>query len=106
MKKIDELAKNAFINKKKFKLKNTKVEIIRDLPHLYLHDNLIAKMDEYGDLLINHCGWETVTTKSRLNALPDVNIKLSKGKFYLNKMEHMEEEWININRLYERQNSR
>lgn len=98
MRKIDEQARDAFINKKRFKLRNTKVNIIDGEPHLYLHDNLIAKL-ENNELLINHCGWETLTTKSRLNALPGVHIKMIKGKFRLNEMGYMTKEWININRL-------
>lgn len=98
MRKIDEQARDAFVQRKRFKLRNTKVDIIDGEPHLYLHGNLIAKM-ENNELLINHCGWETVTTKSRLNSLPGVRINLVKGDFMLHKMGHMEERWINIDRL-------
>ena len=99
MRKIDEQAKNAFMNRERFKSSNTEVVVIDDLPHLYLHNNLIAKVDNNNDLLINHCGWETRTTRSRLNSLPGVHIKLVKGDFILHKMGHMEKGWININRL-------
>lgn len=98
MRKIDELARDAFVERKRFKLRNTKVDIINGDPHLYLHDNLIAKLED-DDLLINHCGWETRTTSSRLNSLPGVQIKIFKGRFKLNKMGYMDEGWININRL-------
>lgn len=99
MRKIDEQAKNAFMNRKRFKSSNTEVVVIDDLPHLYLHNNMIAKVDNNNDLLINHCGWETRTTRSRLNSLPDVNIKIVKGDFMLNKMGHMKKGWINVNKL-------
>jgi hypothetical protein len=102
MRKIDEQAKNAFMNRKKFKSSNTEVVVIDDLPHLYLHNNLIAKVDNNNDLLINHCGWETRTTSSRLNSLPGVKISVVKGDFIITKMGHMErmpKGWINVNKL-------
>jgi len=98
MRQIDEQTRDAFIAKKRFKLKNTKIDIIDGEPHLYLHGYLIAKIED-GNLLINHCGWETRTTSSRLNSLPGVQIKMIKGKFRLNEMGYMNNEWININRL-------
>ena len=36
---------------------------------VYLHDNHIATYTNDGQLSINHQGWKTNTTKSRLNAL-------------------------------------
>lgn len=99
MRKIDELAKNAFIHRKPFKLQNTKVEILNGKPHMYLHDNLIAKLNYNDELLINHCGWETVTTKSRLNALPGVNIRMTKGRFVLNEKGYMNSGWTIVNKL-------
>jgi len=106
MRIIDEQTKNAFINKKRFKSSNTKVEILNGDPHLYLHGHLIAKI-ENNNLLINHCGWKTRTTRSRLNSLPGVKINLVKGDFILTKMGHMErmpKGWIYIID-YERQNN-
>lgn len=100
MRKIDEKTRDAFINRKRFKSSNTKVEILNGDSHLYLHEHLIAKM-ENNDLLINHCGWKTVTTKARLNSLPNVHIRLSKGSFILNEMGCMKNEWINV-KDYER----
>lgn len=102
MRIIDTQARDAFINRKRFRSSNTKVVVINDLPHLYLHNNLIAKVDNNNDLLINHCGWETRTTRSRLNSLPGVKISLVKGDFIITKMGHMErmpEGWINVNKL-------
>ena len=37
--------------------------------YVYLHDNLIAKLYKDGTLFISDAGWQTVTTKSRLNAI-------------------------------------
>ena len=96
MRQIDVLAKTAFYEGRKFKLSNTEVEIFDGKPHMYLYGNCIAKIDENGDLLINHCGWETNTTKSRLNALSDVNISSRKGDFILNGIFIMPKGWINV----------
>lgn len=98
MRKIDEQARDAFMNRKRFKSPNTEVKIVDGDSHLYLFGHLIAKL-ENDDLLINHCGWETKTTKSRLNSLPGVKIKIVKGDFMLHKMGYMEKGWINVNRL-------
>ena len=96
MRQIDVNARRAFLNNTKFKLSNTEVRLIDGRPHMYLHGNCIAKRDENGDLLINHCGWETPTTRSRLNALPDVKISSYKGSFVLNDIYIMPSEWINV----------
>ena len=36
---------------------------------VFLHDNPIAFLNQYGKLFITDAGWQTVTTKSRLNAI-------------------------------------
>lgn len=96
MRKVDVLMATAFCEHRTLKMNNSRVEIVDGKPHMYLHDNCIAKEDENGDLLINHCGWETNTTRSRLNALPDVNISSYKGTFILNDVHVMPEGWINV----------
>jgi hypothetical protein len=99
MRKIEQDAKRAFMDNKEFKSSNTKVRVIEGKPHLYLHDNLIAKRDENNELLIRHCGWETTTTMSRLNSLPGVRIRSYKGSFILNELGYMKDEWYNIDKL-------
>ena len=37
-----------------------------------LHGNIIAQISNFGDIKLSSCGWQTVTTKSRLNAILDV----------------------------------
>lgn len=96
MRKIDRKAAMAFVNNETLNMNNTKVKIVDNKPHLYLHGNCIAKKDENGDLLINHYGWETNTTRSRLNALPGVNIRSLKGNFVLNNIHVMQNGWINV----------
>ena len=65
----------AIIDRSHFSKANTKVQVhvpmgvdSRAEMRVYLHDNHIATYANEG-LYINHQGWKTVTTKSRLNAL-------------------------------------
>ena len=76
---ISELAADAFYSGRKFKQKNTRVENYE----LYLHGNLIARLNG-GQLQINLCGWNTQTTRERLNALQGVNLTQKNFAPYLN----------------------
>ena len=67
MRKIEQQMNKAILNRKDFKKDNTEVITISDCSFVYLHGNHIATV---GDRLqICDAGWQTVTTKSRLNAL-------------------------------------
>ena len=67
MRKIERQMNEAILNQKDFKKDNTEVITISDCSFVYLHGNHIATV---GDTLdICDAGWQTVTTKSRLNAL-------------------------------------
>ena len=67
MRKIEQQMNEAILNRKDFKKDNTEVITISDCSFVYLHGNHIATV---GDTLdICDAGWQTVTTKSRLNAL-------------------------------------
>lgn len=69
MRKITEEATRAFHNGYDFKKDNTEVVKNEDGIRFYLHGNCIAKK-VYGDgLYLSHCGWETNTTKERLNGI-------------------------------------
>ena len=49
-----------------------------------LHGNLIATIFNNGDMKLSSCGWQTVTTKSRLNAILDVffhNVRIVQKQF-------------------------
>ena len=58
---------------------------------MYLHGNKIAWFDINGQLWISHCGYQTNTTKERLNGLPGVNICQRNYQWYLNG-----EEWNSL----------
>ena len=67
MRKIEQQMNKAILNREDFKKDNTEVITMSDCSFVYLHGNHIATV---GDTLdICDAGWQTVTTKSRLNAL-------------------------------------
>lgn len=87
MKKVSESAAQAFINgEHKTLSSNTKVRVSRDgYVRLYLFGNLIATRNKEDNMtIITSCGWRTVTTKDRLNALPSVSITGGKNGWFLN----------------------
>tara|TARA_B100002019_G_scaffold185723_1_gene160404 strand:- start:87 stop:413 length:327 start_codon:yes stop_codon:yes gene_type:complete len=74
MRKISKEASEAFWGDRNFKKSNTEVAVFETDVFFYLHGHLIARRSRvFGDTLgINHCGWPTVTTKERLNAILNV----------------------------------
>jgi hypothetical protein len=62
---------------------------------LYLFDNLIAEHRAEG-LYITNAGWFSKTTKDRLNGLRGVDIRVSKGKWFLNGNE-WDGTWTKVN---------
>lgn len=51
---------------------------------LYLHDNPIACHEPDGTISITTAGWNTPTTRERLNGLPGVRVYVRRGQLYLN----------------------
>lgn len=86
MKVITQKSVQAFLNAKPFKLANTEVVVLPNVTILKLFGNEIAY--RYNDpdrtLSVTNCGWFSNTTKERLNAIPNVSIRQSKGLWYLN----------------------
>lgn len=92
MRKITQDAVTAFVNQEDFKRGNTEVKIHRS-PNtmiwsnhrvLLLHGNLIAKEEMMQGFCITLAGWNTPTTRERLNGFKDVDIKMKRGTLYLN----------------------
>ncbi len=83
MRKITEDAIRAFRNGRPFKRGNTEVKITGKLRQLMLHGNTIAVLEPSG-LFITSAGWETTTTKERLNGLPNVHIVQKDFQWFLN----------------------
>ena len=86
MRKITEESTKAFLNAKKFNKQNMSVVVLPNVTILKLHGNEIAYQynDPQKTLSITNCGWFTVTTKERLNALPNVNIQQKNFVWFLN----------------------
>ena len=86
MRKITEESVDAFMNARKFKKANMEVEVLPNVTILKLYGNEIAYRynDPERTLSITNCGWETPTTKERLNALEGVNIHQKNWQWYLN----------------------
>ena len=55
--------------KRNWRKSNTSVEVQDGVACLYLHGNLIAIYDEDDQLSISNAGWESHTTKERLNGV-------------------------------------
>ena len=86
MRTITEESTKAFLNAKKFNKQNMSVEVLPNVTILKLHGNEIAYQynDPQKTLSIANCGWFTVTTKERLNALPNVSIQQKNFVWFLN----------------------
>lgn len=86
MRQITNLSVSAFLNGESFNKQNMSVEVLPNVTILKLHGNSIAF--KYNDpkrtLSITNCGWESTTTKERLNALPGVSIQQKNFIWYLN----------------------
>lgn len=82
MRKITKSAIEAFISSTPFNGDNTRI-IVGETTQLLLFNNLIAEKTKDG-LFITNAGWQSNTTKERLNAIPGVNISQKKGVWYLN----------------------
>jgi len=82
---------NAFEGRRAKKINNSQT----DGTSLWLHDNKIAEWRD-GEIWITDAGWQSRTTKERLNGLTGVNIVQKKGQWYLNG--HLwNGEWVCIN---------
>lgn len=91
MSKITSTIANSFIEGKAKKMSNTHT----DGQSLWLFNNKIAEHRQDG-MYISNAGWNSKTTKVRLNALPEVSICQKKGVWFLNG-NAWNGDWIKIN---------
>lgn len=90
MNKLEQKMVEAITERKPFRMSDTEFMQTRDKKNwiLVLHGNTIAlfgnKKGNCKPKKISFQGWLTNTTKSRLNALDGINIKIRKGIPYLN----------------------
>jgi len=80
MRKIETQMCNAIQANQDFKSGNTQVITIEGVSFIYLHGNQIATVDE-DSMTIYDGGWQSNTTKSRLNALCDYFCVAGEGVF-------------------------
>jgi len=72
MRKIEMMMNRAIRYRKNFSSGNTTVHSYKHAVDVYLHGNHIASLDTATHALtLKDGGWQSVTTKSRLNALLD-----------------------------------
>ena len=74
MRKIEQQMNRAISNKVDWSSSNTRVEYNNstNCSSIYLHGQQIATVSHNTNALkLSSCGWQTVTTKSRLNAILD-----------------------------------
>jgi len=83
MRKIESQMCAAVQANQDFKSGNTQVITIEGVSFIYLHGNQIASVDE-DSMTIYDGGWQSVTTKSRLNALCDEFCVAGEGVFQKN----------------------
>ena len=99
MRKISQEASKAFESGSEYKNSNT--EVSRGA--LFLHGNKIAEFtslfpaDQNKDINITLAGWNTNTTRERLNALEGVRVSTKQGQAYLNGQK-WDGSWITIKR--------
>ena len=87
MRQITEESTKAFLNKGKLSKQNMHIFYDRydQTSRMLLHNNCIATYDYDNKILsISNCGWFSNTTKERLNALPNVDIRQKNYVWYLN----------------------
>ena len=72
MRKIEQQMQTAIRNRQNWSKANTSVSVDQEgFTTVRLHGNRIAEIAPNGDMSLSSAGWETVTTKSRLNAILD-----------------------------------
>ena len=84
MRKITKESIKAFYNREPFKKSNMIVKNKEGKTYLKLFDNTIATLDEFNELFITTAGWNSVTTRERLNGLSGVRLRTKKEQLYLN----------------------
>ena len=94
MTKISREAAAAFVAGRNWRSGNTAVYGSSDRADLHLHGNKIARRGSDG-VWITTAGWNTITTTSRLNALPGVKVRIRDGKPVLNG-QPWDGDWIRV----------
>ena len=79
MRKITQHVVGHFMSQQKATRGNTHTDGVS----LWLHGNRIA-YHENGDVYVSLCGWDTNTTRERLNGIHGVHVTTKQGQAFLN----------------------
>ena len=97
MKLVDQNTRNAWRRDLPLTISsNTKIKRAGDTLQLFLHGNLIAEKDSYGNTRITDCGWGTSVTSRRLTAVACERVSFSKGEFCLFRGEPINNKWVKV----------
>lgn len=80
MRKITKEIVAAFLNHETKRIGNS----YTDGTTLFLHGNAIARHRTDGCFEVTTAGWNTPTTRERLNGLPGIKVNVKQGQLYLN----------------------
>jgi hypothetical protein len=81
MSKISERAAKAFISGAYFQEGET---LVNSDGEMWLYKTMIAENNHNGTIQVRTLGHNTKTTFERLNAIPGVEVHMTKGKLFLN----------------------
>jgi hypothetical protein len=85
MRKITNMVTAAFEKGVSFKSGNDEVEVMNNISMMSYRGNRIAYKDlTTGSISITTCGWNTNTTRNRLNGITGVSVYTVKGNLMLN----------------------
>ena len=93
--KISQAGAMALESKRTLHQSNTAVEIEFGEWVLKLHGNAISRIADNGDLFVTTAGWNTPTTRERLNALNGVSVHQKNYQLYLNDKE-WDGSWVKV----------
>lgn len=95
MKQITKEVVRAFNNNENFSLSNTTVKADCTGTRMYLFGNLIA--EKVGNRIrVTLAGWNTNTTRERLNGLDGVSVTTKKGQAYINGEAVEDDAWVQV----------
>lgn len=83
MRKIETQMNNAISEGTDWRTANTRVETVDGVSFVYLHNNLIAEVTD-DSMKLYDGGWQSNTTKSRLNAILSEHGVTGEGVFQKN----------------------
>ena len=98
MRKVTREIVSAFMNDYNATVSNSSVTTKDGITKLFLFGNCIARKEiATGKIEVTLAGWNTNTTRERLNGIPNVSVTQSNFTPYLNGIEMNSDEWYAVN---------